>query len=83
MNIFNLFLLIEDESNYENWQQEALNNQNIIATHGQNDVELIVEYNKIKNENKSLIEYCRNLKNKNDELETKVEALKKCLKEVL
>ncbi len=41
MNIFNLFLLIEDESNYENWQQEALNNQNIIATHGQNDVELI------------------------------------------
>ena len=49
----------------------------------QNDVELINEYNKIKNENKSLIEYCRNLKNKNDELETKVEALKKCLKEVL
>ena len=49
----------------------------------QNDVELITEYNKIKNENKSLIEYCRNLKNKNDELETKVEALKKCLKEVL
>ena len=49
----------------------------------QNDIELIVEYNKIKNENKSLIEYCRNLKNKNDELETKVEALKKCLKEVL
>ena len=48
----------------------------------QNDIELI-EYNKIKNENKSLIEYCRNLKNKNDELETKVEALKKCLKEVL
>ena len=49
----------------------------------QNDVELIIELNKIKNENKSLIEYCRNLKNKNDELETKVEALKKCLKEVL
>ena len=49
----------------------------------QNDVELIIERNKIKNENKSLIEYCRNLKNKSDELETKVEALKKCLKEVL
>ena len=41
MNIFNLFLLIEDESNYENWQQEALNNQNTIAMHGQNNVELI------------------------------------------
>ena len=49
----------------------------------QDDDELIIELNKIKNENKSLIEYCRNLKNKNDELETKVEALKKCLKEVL
>ena len=49
----------------------------------QNDIELIVEYNTIQHENKSLIEYCRNLKNKNDELETKVEALKKCLKEVL
>ena len=41
MNIFNLFLLIEDESDYENWQQEALSNQNIIATHGQKDVELV------------------------------------------
>ena len=49
----------------------------------QNDVELIREYNKIKNENKSLIEYCRSLREKNNELEIKVEALKKCLKEVL
>ena len=49
----------------------------------QNDVELIVEYNKIKNENKSVIEYCKQLRDKNNELETKVEALKKCLKEVL
>ena len=49
----------------------------------QNDIELIVEYNKIKNENKSLIEYCKNLRDKNNELEVKVEALKKCLKEVL
>ncbi|WP_438652378.1 bifunctional glutamate--cysteine ligase GshA/glutathione synthetase GshB [Romboutsia sp.] len=40
INLFNLFLLIEDESDYENWQQEALQNQNIIATKGQNDVEL-------------------------------------------
>ena len=41
MNVFNLFLLIEDESNYEYWQQEALKNQNIIATQGQKDVNLI------------------------------------------
>ena len=49
----------------------------------QNDVELINEYNKIKNENKSLIEYCKNLRDKNNELEVKLKALKKCLKEVL
>ena len=49
----------------------------------QNDVELINEYKKIKYENKSLIEYCKNLREKNNELEVKVEALKKCLKEVL
>ena len=41
MNVFNLFLLIEDENDYENWQQEALNNQNTIAINGKNDVELI------------------------------------------
>lgn len=49
----------------------------------QNDVELISEYNKIKNENKSLIEYCGSLREKNNDLEVKIEALKKCLKEVL
>lgn len=41
MNIFNLFLLIEDESDYDNWQQEALINQNLIADHGQKDIMLI------------------------------------------
>ena len=49
----------------------------------QNDVDLITECKKIKYENKSLIEYCKQLRDKNNELETKVEALKKCLKEVL
>ncbi len=68
MNIFNLFLLIEDESNYENWQQEALNNQNIIATHGQNDVELIKDGKSI-----SKVEWGLEILNKikviNDELQ--------------
>lgn len=41
INLFNIFLLIEDESDYKNWQEEALKNQNIIATKGQNDVDLI------------------------------------------
>ena len=49
----------------------------------QNDVELITECKKIKYENKSLIEYCKQLRDKNNKLEAKVEALKKCLKEVL
>lgn len=49
----------------------------------QNDVELIKDQNKITNENKALIKYCKKLKEKNDELEIKIEALKKCLKEVL
>ena len=40
INIFNLFLLIEDESNYEIWQEEALENQKTISRYGQNKVTL-------------------------------------------
>lgn len=74
MNVFNLFLLIEDESNYENWQQEALSNQNIIATHGQNDVELIKDGKSI-----SKIEWGLEIINKikiiNDELKLEYEEI--------
>lgn len=38
--IFNIFLLIYDESDYENWQEEAQENQHIIAKLGQNDIML-------------------------------------------
>jgi len=68
MNVFNLFLLIEDESNYENWQQEALNNQNIIATHGQNDVRLIKDGKPISKVQWGL-EILNKIKVINDELE--------------
>ena len=47
MNIFNMFLLIEDESSYENWQEEALYNQNQIAAFGQMNVELLKDGEKI------------------------------------
>ncbi len=38
--IFNIFLLVCEESNYENWQEEAQENQHNIAKFGQNDIML-------------------------------------------
>lgn len=38
MQVFNLFLLIKEESTYTNWQQDAACNQNRIASLGQNDI---------------------------------------------
>lgn len=35
MQLFNIYLLIKDESNYEKWQEDANYNQNIIAAKGQ------------------------------------------------
>lgn len=40
LQIFNLFLLIHKEGNYEKWQEEGLENQDIIAKFGQKDVTL-------------------------------------------
>lgn len=40
INLFTIYLLIKDESTYENWQEEAQNNQNIISMYGQMDVVL-------------------------------------------
>lgn len=39
-NIFTIFLLLEEESDYKNWQEDALYNQNIIAKFGQENVML-------------------------------------------
>ena len=38
VNLFTIFLLNKDESLYENWQEEALYNQKIIANHGRKNV---------------------------------------------
>ncbi|MEG0014604.1 MAG: bifunctional glutamate--cysteine ligase GshA/glutathione synthetase GshB [Cellulosilyticaceae bacterium] len=38
VHLFNLFLLIKEESDYENWQEEALENQRLIARFGQKDI---------------------------------------------
>ena len=40
LQIFNIFLLVKEESDYKNWQEEALENQQIIAINGLEDVNL-------------------------------------------
>ncbi|WP_252225583.1 bifunctional glutamate--cysteine ligase GshA/glutathione synthetase GshB [Clostridium sp. ZBS2] len=40
LQMFNLFLLISEEESYDNWQEEAYDNQKVIARYGQNNVEL-------------------------------------------
>ena len=40
LQVFNLFLLLKEESDYENWQEEALENQKAIAMYGQKDLSL-------------------------------------------
>lgn len=40
MQLFNLYLLFKEESNYTLWQEEALENQKAIATHGQKELQL-------------------------------------------
>lgn len=40
MQLFNLYLLFKEESDYPFWQEEALENQKIIASHGQKHVQL-------------------------------------------
>ena len=40
LQIFNIFSLLDDEYYCEDWQKEALENKNLIANNGQNDVVL-------------------------------------------
>ena len=40
LEIFNIFLLLKEESDYELWQQEALENQNSVAKFGKKDLNL-------------------------------------------
>lgn len=40
LQIFNLFLLLQEESDYDKWQEEGVENQNIISKHGQSQVML-------------------------------------------
>lgn len=40
LQIFNIYLLTKEESNYSEWQEEALENQQIIAVSGIDDIKL-------------------------------------------
>lgn len=67
LQVFNLFLLIKEESNYDKWQEDGVENQNIISKYGQNDVMLKKDGEPISKEEWGLeiLEYVKNI---NDEL---------------
>lgn len=48
LQIFMVYLLVKEESKYDNWQDDALKNENIISVNGQNDVYLMRDGIKIK-----------------------------------
>lgn len=47
LEVYNLFLLLKEESQYKHWQEEALENQNIISKYGKDPIELIRDGEKI------------------------------------
>ena len=67
LQLFNLFLLIDEESDYDKWQEEGVENQNIISKFGQNDVMLKKDGELISKEQWGL-EILNNIKNVNKEL---------------
>lgn len=67
LEVFNIFLLVKEESDYEKWQEEALDNQKLIAEQGLSNVNLKRDGKNISKEEWGL-ELLRYIKNINDEL---------------
>ncbi len=67
LQLFNLFLLINEESDYDRWQEEGVENQNTISKFGQNDVMLKKDGTLVSKEQWG-IEILENIKNINKEL---------------
>jgi len=67
LQLFNLFLLISEESDYDRWQEEGVENQNTISKFGQNDVMLKKDGTLVSKEQWG-IEILENIKNINKEL---------------
>lgn len=67
LQLFNIFLLISNEEEYDKWQEEAYENQSIIARYGQNNVELKKNGERIFKEEWAL-DILNKIKEINDEL---------------
>lgn len=67
LQIFNLFLLIQEESDYDKWQEEGVENQNIISKYGQSHVMLKKDGEEISKEQWGL-EILNSIKIINNEL---------------
>ena len=68
LQLFNIFLLVKEESNYKTWQEEAMKNQYRIAKDGPRDVELLKDGTGISKTTWAL-EIMEELKNINSYLE--------------
>lgn len=67
LQLFNLFLLIKEESDYKLWQEEALFNQRIISKYGNNDINLKLDGEEISKE-KWALEILKEIELINNEL---------------
>lgn len=67
LQIFNLFLLINEETDYDRWQEEGTENQNIISKLGQKDVLLKKDGELISKEHWG-VEILNNIRDINDKL---------------
>lgn len=67
LQLFNLFLLIDEESDYDKWQEEGNENQRAVSKFGQNDIKLKKDGILISKEEWGL-EILKKIKNINKEL---------------
>lgn len=67
LQLFNLFLLIKEESDYKFWQEEALFNQRVISKYGNNNINLKLDGEEISKE-KWALEILKEIELINNEL---------------
>ena len=67
LQLFNLFLLIKEESDYKFWQEEALFNQRVISKYGNNDINLKLDGEEVSKE-KWALKILKEIEIINDEL---------------
>lgn len=65
--LFNIFLLVCEENDYERWQEEAQENHNSIAMFGQNDI-MLKKNGKLVSKKEWALEILNYIKTINDEL---------------